>query len=1167
MMSLHSCATLSNARSRGFMSKIRERLLGVCVFLLLAGTAAIAQTITASIRGTVSEASGAIVERAEVRATNVGTGTVSKMMTNHSGSYNFQFLPIGTYKVEVTAPGFRNESIGPFTLEIDQVAQIDAKLQVGQATESMTVSEAAAPILNTENATLGTSIDANTLESMPLNGLNPYIAAMIVPGALNPTFAAMGGLEGAYRDTDQDAVPSFNGNRKQGNNFILDGIEINETVANTVGYNPSPYSLQEMRIITGNADAEYGNVNGGEVVMVTKGGTNRFHGNLFEYFKNQGLSANSWTNDYNGVAKSHFSQNQFGATLGGPILKDKLFFFADYEGLRYTVPASQSLYSVPDALERAGNFSELLSEPTPIQLYNTAQGNTDSAVPYANNQLPAVLNPVATYLFAHPTALPLPNRAPLAGTVAQNNYLGYSASQNTNNQVDGRLDYTIGTRDTLMVKGTWGDAHDEQTQTPLPILFPATNDYPFYMGAVNWTHTFSPSLVNQLRAGYSRIGQRASVSDPTGLFGTKGNALVGIPLATQAVPGFSQIAIAGSEIGGFGTSIAAGNTTVDNNFDYSDDFTWVHGHHVTRLGVQFIRYQENYFNPTNLGGLLGTFGYNGSYTAAGSSNGDGFADFELNDAQSVQVSGQSGPFGQRQWRDAYYVQDDWKLLPNLTINIGLRYAYDQQLYEVHNKMLSVDLKKAYFAPVNTPASSLLLYAGQNGNNRSLVNPAYTQFMPRVGFAWQPQPGVVFRGGYGISDDIEGTGSGLRMTQNAPFLTSYTNNATTPSTTSQGTPIQVQTGFTSTSASTSSQYDVWDPSFRPALVQQFNFTTQMQIARLTSAQLGYVGQLGQHLAVPILLNQYTGPVPTSCPGDTTGCVDLVAPYYALVGGNNQIAETASRAISNYNAFQATLRQQETNGLEFTVNYTWSKSMTNNPGGFFNVDGTLGGLFQFWQNTYNSHQDYGNSAFDVPHNLNATGVYKLPFGRGKRFGGDWGRLTDETLGGWELATNVLLGSGFPISLYQNGNDNLNTAADSYNYNGYSTVNQYFKPRIVNRSTAHWFGTDPSATPCTIPGARINSLGVPCAYGRPAFNQFGNLAPNSARAPGSKDVDLSLFKAFRTRGEQNIKFRADAFNAFNMVSLAPPRSRIGSSTYGRITSALSAPRQFQFSAIYQF
>jgi hypothetical protein len=232
----------------------------------------------------------------------------------------------------------------------------------------------------------------------------------------------------------------------------------------------------------------------------------------------------------------------------------------------------------------------------------------------------------------------------------------------------------------------------------------------------------------------------------------------------------------------------------------------------------------------------------------------------------------------------------------------------------------------------------------------------------------------------------------------------------------------------------------------------------------------------------------------------------------------------------------------------------------------VNGVIGG-YSYWQNSYDPHADYGNSNFDVPNNFSGTVIYKLPFGHGKQFGAKWNRLTDEALGGWGLAANALLSSGFPINIYQNASDGLNSAADSFNYNGVQRVNQYFQPRLVGRSPDHWFGTDPSATPCTTAGARINSLGALCAFGIAAQGQFGTSQNNTQRAPGSKNFDLSVFKTFRTTEKQSLKFRVDAFNAFNMVSLAAPRARVGSGTYGKITGALSQGRQVQFSASYQF
>ncbi len=1155
---------------------MRKNLLTMwlcCAVLFLSGTTAFAQTITGSVRGTVTDPSGAVLAGANVTATNVATGVASNTVSNASGLYNFQFLTLGDYTITASATGFNTTSVGPFHLQIDQIAKIDAQLTVGTTSTTVKVAAGAGSILNTENATLGTSISSNQLQSMPLPGLNVLYATMFVPGAVNPNLSAMGGFAGSYRNiVDPNSgvpsgIPSFNGNRQQGNNFILDGIEINETINNTSGYNPSPYSLQEERIITGNSDAEYGNVDGAEVIMVSKAGTNNFHGSAFEYFENQNFAANAWSNGRNKVTKTKFHQHQFGGAIGGPIFKNKLFFFADYEGFRNVSPPSEATASVPSLLERAGNFSEVKTiEGNGI--WDTSNG-TNTATEYPNDTLPAIVNPVAQYLFAHPELLPLPNHPAQFATVTGGNYLGISAGQHINDQGDGRIDYTLSGHDTLMVKGTYGDAHDEFNRQPLIIsLFPVTHKYPFAMGVIDWVHTFSPSLVNELRAGYSRIVADTETSDPTGVFGKNGDSIVGIPFQNQPIVGFTQMAVSATDNSSYGDDVSSGAKAIDNNFDYGDDITWVHKNHITRFGAQFIRYQENYVQPGNLGGLLGIFGFNGLYTAGPNSVGEGYADFELDKAQSAQVSGVSGTFGSRQWRDAYYIQDDWKVLPNVTVNLGLRYAYDQPMYEAHDKMLSVDLKKAFFAPVGTDPATLLLFAGKNGNSRALVNPFYYQFMPRVGFAAQLKPRFVLRGGYSITDDSEGTGDGLRMTQNAPFNVSFTNNLGGPTPTS-GAALNVTNGFTSTTPipGNGAQYDIWDPHFRPAMVQQFNLTTQYLLASKTSLQIGYVGQIGRHIAVPKILNQYIAPVPATCdPSDTTGCVDLVAPYYALVGPSSQIVETGSEANSNYHALQTTLHQQATDGLEFTVNYTWSRAMTNSPVGFLGVGVNNG--FNFWQNAYDPAADYGPSAFDVRNNFSGTVVYQLPFGHEKKYGANWNRLTDEALGGWELSANVTAVSGFPLLIRANGDGNgLNSATSNSNYNFAERANQYFPLKIVHRSINHWFGTDPSALPCKTPGSRINANHVPCAYGVPAEGEFGNDQNGSERGPGGKNVDLSLFKAFRTVGNQYLRLRIDAYNALNIASYAQPNPRAGSGQWGVINNVVSGSRQVQISGVYTF
>ena len=1106
-----------------------------------------AQTVTGSIRGTIVDQSGAVVAGAKVTARDVATGVTKEATTDRAGTYNLQTLPIGTYMVSATKPGFSVTSDRPFSLEIDQIARVNLTLTVGEVTTTVDVTDSGS-LLQTEDATLGTTITANVLESMPLSGQNFSSATLFVPGAVDPTYSAMGGSNGTERDTTPSTIPSFNGNRQQTNNYILDGADINEIINNVIGYNPAPEALQQIRVITGNANAEYGNVNGGEILMVTKGGTNKFHGSLYSYYENQDLTANLWSNNYNHVAKGVFHQNQFGATIGGPILHNRLFFFADYEGYRNTA-AGTGIASVPTARMRAGDFSEFLgvnsTVTTKIQLFNTHAG-LSPVTPYLNNQIP-ILNPVAKYLFAHPEIYPLPNRVGVNPTTSpdSSNYQSNTKTVSENNQGDVRGDYTIGSHDAINARFSMGDAWDATPKPVLLITFPGANEYPFAGGVINEVHTFSSALQNAFRAGYSRIGWlQGQPVDATGEFGRSGNATVGIPFANQPYSGFSQVNLSSVE-SNVGTRGAA-TTYHDNIFDYGDDVTWLRGKHIFKFGTQVLRYQENNFYPS-ANGVLGLFSYNGSYTAntaaasmvpAGTKvSGYGYADFLLDASSSQAVGGVSGPVGQRQYRLAFYGQDDWKLRRNLTVNIGLRYGYDQPIYEVNNKEVNVDTD----SPGSCP--NCLQFAGQNGNSRALYNPYYKEFMPRLGFSYQLNRGVVIRGGYGITDDFEGTGANLRISQNAPFIFQYTNTGTTPSTSSGGTPAPVENGFAQAPGNVSvasTRYQAWAHNLRPSLIQQYNVASQVEVNSKTTFQIGYVGEVGQHLIVPENVNQYMTPGVAS-----------TAPYAKLVGTGGIVYLTQSEGLSNYNAMQVTIRQRESHGLEYTFNYTWSKSMTNNPG-FYGVSG-VDGASVFPQNIYDPHGDYGVAATDSRNAVNFTAVYALPFGVGRDFGSNWNRVLDGALGGWKLSGDAILYSGFPITVISTNVANANA--------GTARANQYLPLKVIGRSLTNWFGTDPSAKPCT--GA-FNGI---CAYGPELTNTFGTSRVNTERSPGYRIIDMSIFKEFRTYREQTLIFRADAFNAFNLASYAAPGNSVSTSTFGLITSTLSPARQFQFALKYRF
>ncbi|HEY1744871.1 MAG TPA: carboxypeptidase-like regulatory domain-containing protein, partial [Granulicella sp.] len=667
--------------------------LAAVVVLVFALGVACGQTVTGSIRGAITDQSGAAVPEARVTATNVNTGVKTSTTSDRSGTYNIQTLNIGTYRLSATRAGFNVSTTNPFSLEIDQIAKIDLKLQVGEVSTTVDVDANTGSILQTEDASMGTTITSNTLESMPLPGQNFSAASVFVPGAVLPTYSSLGTTQGTERDTSfaSSTQPSFNGNRMQTNNYIFDGTDINEPLQNTIAYNPAPEAIGQMRIITGNADAEYGNVNGGEIIAVTKAGTNKFHGSVYDFYENQNWQANSWANNYNNhVPKANFHQNQFGATFGGPVFRNKLFFFADFEGFRNTTSGASAAISVPSRRMRTGDFSEFLGAPNEygqtipvtqyIQLYNTTNGN-GTAVPYVNDQLP-VNNPVAAYVFAHPEFYPLPNRASTnVNSPDTNNYLGYSKNAYVNNQGDIRVDYVVSPKDNLWARFTHGGSYDLPIVSSLSFQFPGSNDYPFWNGVINEVHTFTPNLQNEVRAGYSRIRNLSGVPfDSTGEFPTGSDTKVGYPFATP-YPGITETNISSAEKN-IGT-LGAVQNTIDNIFDYGDTVTWLHGKHIVKGGAQILRYQENYYYPGN-NGNMGQFAYNGEFTrnlnapkAAGTgsadNNGYGFADFVIDASELQAVSGVAGRVGQRQYRMAFFGEDEWKISPALTLNLGLRY--------------------------------------------------------------------------------------------------------------------------------------------------------------------------------------------------------------------------------------------------------------------------------------------------------------------------------------------------------------------------------------------------------------------------------------------------------------------------------------------------------------
>ena len=1118
---------------------------GFALALLACIPAAIAQTVTGSITGAVTDPSGAVIPGAHVAARNLDTGVETSATTNAAGIYRIQFLPIGHYHVTVQASGFSAATVPPFVLEVLQTATFNVQLQLGSAATTVNVS-AAAPILNTENSTLGTTFTSNTIQNLPLNGLDFSALTLYQPGAVDT--AGVSGPTFIERSTYFVDTPNMNGNRAQANNYTLDGIDINESFNNLIAYSPAPESLQEVKVLTANSPAEYGNVNGGGVIAVLKSGTNKFHGSAYGYVQDYRFNANSWTNNQASpiIPINPYSQAQFGGTFGGPIKKDRLFFFVDYLGSRYHKGGTGSASVFTQAM-RNGDFSALLAGENPIQLYDSQ----NNFAPYANNQGVPVVNPVAKFLFANPKLYPLPNATPTDG-IAENNLQGPTRSYKANNQGDIKIEYDPRGSDKITGFYSMSTAYDGSTAL-LDITFPTVNIFPSKVMGANWVHTFSPALINSARIGFTRtIWNTGLPTDPSGQFGTNGNAKVGITFPNQAFDGFTNQGISGG-LSSVGTPAFDGGLT-DNTFSYIDNVTWQRGLHLWSMGVQALRYQNNY--PTsNNNGFLGSLNYTGAFSSnpsAANAGGYGGADFLLDRVSAAAATLGSVNVGQRQWRIAGFVQDDYRVLPKLTLNFGVRYEFDQPWIESNNKTGNINISTgqviyAGHVPTGAPDGSGVC------SNRACYQPNYRQIMPRFGFAYQANDRFVVRGGYGATSFYEGNSSNQRLTSITPFIQAVNVTTVTPTAGNGGTPRTAEQGFSGGTTQFGGTFNVYPQDIQPAYVQEWNLTAEYAITRTTSLQAGYIGEQGQHIEDYGNLNQYR------VNGDPTS-----APYYnnqylgvdsTLGIGSNSLLVTESRAMMNFNAMEAILRQRAAHGLEFSLNYTYGRAMTNSLGNYaLNVNGYSGAF----QNYYDSAADYGPAGYDVKHNISGTGVYALPVGRGRDYLSGVNRFVDEAIGGWKIASAWVAYSGFPETITGPGNNS--------NSFGTSRANQYRKLKVVHRSLSNWFGTDPSATPCTTAGV---DDGI-CAFGVPASNAFGTSRNGAVRGPGYFNVDMSAFKDFRIAGEHTVGFRFDAFNAFNIVSYGNPDTGITDSTFGgvaNIGAIRSAERHLQFSAHYNF
>jgi outer membrane receptor protein involved in Fe transport len=1143
-------------------------LLSLAVSLIVGILATIqpawSQEVTASITGTVTDPSSAAVPGAKVTATSVERGVSYSAETNDSGLYRISQLPAGTYNLKVEKSGFSSASHAPFVLSVNQVARVDIGMKVGQVSETVEVT-GAAPVLETQTTQVDTVVNAATNDNLPLASRNYAQLTLLAPGSVStdPESFNNGNNTGGY-----GGRPLINGNREQANNFLLDGMDNNQVSDNLLGYTPAPDAIQEFNLITNNAPAEFGNFQGGIVNATIKSGTNSFHGDIWEFFRNDHLNATRWSNLVAGNPKDKLRWNMYGGTVGGPIIKNRLFFFADYQAQRFDIPKSSDSNTVFTAAERGGNFGAICSAgfnttPGPTyglckgsgQLYNPCASFTAPCTPTSTpastraffpfNKIPTVMiSPVAANLFAS-NLYPSPVNSAL-----QNNAVNVVASAFDVDQGDLKVDFKATDKDNISYRFTRAYQNNPSTNSQA-LLGNSTATTPIYNTVGDWTRMITNNLVNDFRMGWSHITVNNGTDWASGV-GQFGNTL-GIGNGNPGnLPGLLGINFtANSALSNIGTQESIENFD-DHVWQVEDSLGWTHGRHNLKFGGQWWRQDIKTFYAGN-NGQLGLMNFDGRFTNASATNpvdgtGDGGADFVLGLPFEVGRGVSTGKIWQQTSNViGIFAQDTWRVTERLTLNLGLRYDAHTPWVEAHDEQANFNY--------NTGNIEL---AGKNGASRALYPGYYggRDFQPRIGFAWTPAmlgDKTVVRGAFTISSYMEGTGTNLRLPINAPFNpaeidTTYNNAALPGSNTTDG--IVGAATNPSCAAPAYACYNnaflrVWDPDVQPAIANQWNLTIQHQFLHDTTFQIGYVGQEGHHLMVPfdfaqrVLLPNSACATPP-CTADSPYFSKNTALYNVLGGGGPgaKVSGTKSNGNMMYNALQAILQKQMGHGLQYQVSYTYSKCMSDSTGYYGAWNNALSAS-AYWQNVYDQRAEWAPCYYDATHVMSAYAIYELPFGKGKPYAQNVNKVVDGVIGGWSISPIVFFRTGFPLPVY-------GAQDESGTFSRGSRANCNSLPRVTPDNF--------------IPGVGIQWFTNNGNFTDPGVGSFGNCSPqlSGLRSPHYTDVDLSLHKDFSITERFKLQFRTDFINAFNHVQLNAPDMGLGS-TMGQITSS-QAPRNIQ-------
>ena len=1119
-----------------------------CVFasslLLSCSVPLFAQFDAASVLGFVRDSSGTSIGDASVTLTNVQTGVTLSTHTDGEGRYEFDSVRIGEYVVSASSASFSVADTPPFALSVNARQRVDVGLRAGELSQTVEVN-AVPTELETETSSRGQVIGTKEVENLPLNGRSYADLVLLTPGVRKSALE-----DGSV--TQREASFNVNGQRSAFNNFLLDGLDNNNYGTSNQGFAnenipPSPDAVDEFRVETDNYSAEYGRNPGAVINVSVRRGTNEFHGKTYDYNRNTAMNA-AGPFLATGLTKPKFIRNQFGGTFGGPILQDRTFFFVDYEGTRQ-VFNSTVFSTLPSANQRAGLF-----------YLNDDPSNPDNAIP--------LQNPItgATYLGTVPAAVQTTFAktvlADLPGNTASglgSNYTSAPRGTIQDDKGDGRIDHTFSQK--LSVFGRYSE-HRGAIFAPgaIPGLAGGNNNGNVTIQnrdiAGGLTYAIRPTKLLDVRFGYSRnIGGKSPINIGQSSLLVQSGITDGLPtdptivrsLNGQAVTGFTQ----------FGSQTS--NPQFQNPTIYNPkvNFTTIQGRHSVKLGYEYqaVNTQVNDFNPSyGQDNYAGVYSSNGNPTnttvTAGSPSlatqlqqAHNLADFLFGNRSSYALTNFT-IVNLRQRFNFAYVQDDIKVSPSLTLNVGVRYELVTPQYERDNRLSNFD------------PSTNSITQGRSGSiyNRALVDLPTKNVAPRFGFAYSASPGTVIRGGYGITYvQFNRAGGENNLTYNGPNVVNASINQVAPTPASlcandtqlQSTCFrQTQQGYSDilttpayfNPANVTTRYI--PRAFQTGYVQSFFVGIQRELGAGFLFDLAYVGNKSSHLQV---LADYNQGLPCTL---TTGCPTLAARRPVQGFGDIEIAYGAGSA--NFNSLQTRLEKRLRSGLYLLNSFTYSRTFDISSGHLETSNGDNSRV-----NYANPSQDYGPSGYDQPLNDTLSAIYDLPYGRGRRFGSKSNALLNEALGGWQLTLINTVTSGSPFNI----NYSLSSASPLY---GTDLVT--YRP---NRVTGQPLFNPASSRTRTVSGGPIAGYLNPAAFSNPTTGPFGTMSRNALRSQPYYDTDLGIHKLFALPSERvNLEVRAEAFNVLNKVNLQAPNSTTTSSTFGYVTSSY-APRQLQLAA----